>query len=363
MNRAYNFAPGPAVLPLEVLEETANAVLDFNGLGISIMEVSHRSKDFDELIKETQRITLEIMGLHPDEYSVLFLGGGASLQFLMVPMNFLQNQADYVLTGAWSKKALKEAQWVGKTNVIASSEETNFTYIPKNFQVTPNADYVHITTNNTIFGTEWKVIPDTGKIPLVADMSSDFLGIPRDFSKFSLIYAGAQKNVGPAGVTIVVINKQWYEEKGNPNAPTMLNYGIHIKNESLFNTPPCINIFVVNKTLKWIAKQGGIEAVYQNNLKKANLLYEFFDANSDFWRTPVKNKEDRSIMNVVVNLPTPELEAIFVEQAKKRNMTNLKGHRSVGGIRVSIYNACPLQWVEDLVRFMEEFTKEYKNKV
>ncbi|MGQ9819706.1 MAG: 3-phosphoserine/phosphohydroxythreonine transaminase [Candidatus Kapaibacteriales bacterium] len=363
MKRAYNFSPGPAVLPVDVLEETAQAVLDFNNLGISIMEVSHRSKDFDELIKETQWLTLKVMGLNSDEYSVLFLGGGASLQFLMVPMNFLRNQADYVNTGAWSKKAIKEAQWVGKTNVVASSEDAKFTYIPKNITFTPDADYVHITTNNTIYGTQWKEPPDTGNISLVADMSSDFLGIPRDFSKFSLIYAGAQKNLGPAGVTIVIIKKKWYEEKGNPNAPTMLNYGIHIKNDSLFNTPPCVNIFVVNRTLRWIIKQGGVEKIYENNLKKANLLYDFFDSNSEFWRTPVKNKEDRSIMNVVVNLPTPELEAKFVEEAKKRNMTNLKGHRSVGGIRVSIYNACPLQWVEELVRFMEEFTKEHKNQV
>lgn len=363
MKRSYNFAPGPAVLPIEVLEETSRAVLDFNSSGISIMEVSHRSKDFDQLIKETQRLTLEIMGLSPDEYSVLFLGGGASLQFLMVPMNFLLNQADYVSTGAWSKKAIKEAQWVGKTNIVASSEDANFTYIPKNIKFTPDADYVHITTNNTIYGTEWKNIPDTGNIPLVADMSSDFLGIVRDFSKFSLIYAGAQKNVGPAGVTLVIINKKWYQEKGNSNAPTMLNYGTHIKNDSLFNTPPCINIFVVNRTLKWIIKQGGIEAVYQKNLEKAKLLYDFFDGNNDFWRTPVKNNEDRSIMNVVVNLPTPELEATFIDEAKKLNMTNLKGHRSVGGIRVSIYNACPIQWVQDLVKFMEEFTKKHKSQV
>lgn len=361
MKRAYNFAPGPAVLPVEVLEETSKAVLDFNNLGISIMEISHRSKDFDALIKETQSLVLQIMGLSQEDYSVLLLGGGASLQFLMVPMNFLRNEADYVNTGAWSKKAIKEAQWVGKTNVVASSEEAKFTFIPKGIKFTPEADYVHITTNNTIYGTEWKEIPDTGGIPLVADMSSDFLGIPRNFSKFSLIYAGAQKNVGPAGVTIVVINKKWLEEKGNPNAPTMLNYSTHVKNDSLFNTPPCVNIFVVNRTLKWITKQGGVEAVYQQNLKKANLLYDFFDANSDFWITPVKNKEDRSIMNVVVNLPTPELEAKFIEEAKaKHNMTNLKGHRSVGGIRVSIYNACPLQWVEDLVKFMEVFTKENK---
>ncbi len=362
MKRAYNFSPGPAVLPVEVLEDTARAVVDFNDLGISIMEVSHRSKDFDSLIKETQSLVLQAMGLSVDEYSVLFLGGGASLQFLMVPMNFLRNEADYVITGSWSKKALKEAQWVGKANVVASSEDAKFTFIPKDIKFTPTADYVHITTNNTIYGTQWKEIPDTNGIPLVADMSSDFLGIPRDFSKFSLIYAGAQKNVGPAGVTIVVIKKKWVEEKANPNAPTMLNYGVHIKNDSLFNTPPCVNIFVVNRTLKWLLKNGGVEAIYQTNLKKANMLYDFFDANSDFWRTPVKNKEDRSIMNVVVNLPTPELEAKFVEEAKaKHNMTNLKGHRSVGGIRVSIYNACPVEWVEALLKFMEEFTKENRN--
>lgn len=361
MNRAFNFSAGPAVLPYEVLQEASQAALDFNGLGMSIMEMSHRSKEYDAVIKEAQADCLKIMNLSEEEYSVLFLGGGASLQFYMVPANFLINKANYVLTGVWAKKAAKEAKFVGNTNIIASSEDKNFNYIPKNIQVEQDADYVHITTNNTIYGTEYKEnhIPDVGNVPLVADMSSDLFALRRDFSKYHLIYAGAQKNIGPAGVTMVVIKKSWLE-KGRKELPTMINYETHIKEASMFNTPPCFPVYVVGRTFKWILKQG-LEAIEENNYKKANLLYDFMDANSDFYKPTVTDKEDRSLMNVTFNLNTPELESIFIEEAKKRhNMTNLKGHRSVGGVRASIYNACPIEWVEALVRFMEEFMKENK---
>ncbi len=361
MKRAHNFSAGPAILPVEVLEATSKAVLDYNDLGMSIMEMSHRSKEYDVVFKEAQSDALKIMGLSPDEYTVLFLGGGASLQFLMIPMNFLSNSADYINTGAWSKKAIKEAKWVGKVNVAASSDEKNFNYIPKQYNFDPNADYVHITTNNTIYGTEWKSIPETGNVPLVADMSSDIFSHEMDFSKFSLIYAGAQKNIGPAGVTMIVLKNSWLEAKGKADAPTMLNYKTHTEKESMFNTPPCLPVYVVGQTFKWIQKQGGLKAIEERNIAKAQLLYDYIDANLDFYRGAVANKEDRSLMNVTWNLNTPELEAKFIAEAKARyNMTNLKGHRSVGGCRASIYNACPKESVEALVKFMEEFKKENK---
>ena len=360
MNRAFNFSAGPAVLPLEVLEESREAVFNYNNTGMSIMEMSHRSKDYDALFKEAQADCLKIMGLSQDEYYVLFLGGGASLQFLMIPFNFLKTQADYISTGVWAKKAIKEAKWVGKTNIVGSSEDANFNYIPDTFNFTPDADYVHITTNNTIYGTEWKNnIPDTGNIPLFADMSSDMFAMHRDWSKYDMIYAGAQKNIGPAGVTMVVIKKSLLDKK-KENVPTMLDYKIHVDNESLYNTPPCFPVYVVGRTFKWILKHG-LDSIQANNEKKAGLLYDYMDANADFYKPTVKNVRDRSLMNVCWNLQTPELEAKFIADAKaKYNMTNLKGHRSVGGVRASIYNACPNEWVEALVKFMEEFMKENK---
>jgi len=359
MNRAFNFSAGPAVLPVEVLQATSQAVLDFNGLGMSIMEISHRSKDFEAVIKEAQADALKIMNLSPDEYYVLFLGGGASLQFYMLPFNFLRTKANYINTGVWASNAIKEAEKIGKVNVIASSKDTNFNYIPKDYQVEPDADYLHITTNNTIYGTEWKKDPDNIPIPLVADMSSDIFAIRRDFSKYSLIYAGAQKNIGPAGVTMVVIKKSFIEQRRELDAyPSMLDYKLHMENDSMFNTPPCLPVYVVGQTFKWILKKG-LEEIEQNNIKKANLLYDFMDASNGFYKPTVKAKEDRSLMNVCFNLETPELEAKFIADAKAaHNMTNLKGHRSVGGIRASIYNACPIEWVETLVKFMEEFQKK-----
>jgi len=361
MSRAYNFSAGPAILPVSVLEETAKAVLDYNNLGMSIMEMSHRSKEYDAVFIETQQDGLKVMGLSPSEYDVLFLGGGASLQFLMIPYNFLKAKADYVNTGAWAKKAIQEAKWLGgDIKVVASSQDTKFNYIPKNIQFSPDADYVHITTNNTIEGTWFPGIPETNGVPLFADMSSEFLSRELDYSKFDLIYAGAQKNIGPAGVTMVVIKKSLME-KWTGKAPTMLDYKIHLENGSMYNTPPCLPAFVVGRTFKWILNQGGLPVVEANNKKKGFLLYDYLDANADFYKAQVKVKEDRSLMNVCWNLNSEELEAKFVSEAKKRyNMTNLKGHRSVGGIRASIYNACPLEAVEALLKFMEEFKAENK---
>lgn len=361
MKRAHNFSAGPGVLPIPVLEATSQAVLDYNNLGMSIMEMSHRSKEYDAVFTEAQKNGLKILGLSPEEYDVLFLGGGASLQFIMLPMNFLHTSADYINTGNWAKNAIKEAKFVGKVNVAASSDDKNFNYIPRSFNFDPKADYIHLTTNNTIFGTRWDKIPETlPNVPLVADMSSDFMSRRLDYSKFSMIYAGAQKNIGPAGATMVIIRKD-FAATANEEVPTMLKYKTHIDKGSMFNTPPCVNTYVVGEVFKWILAQGGLEAIEQNNIKKAGILYDYMDANSDFYKPTVAVKEDRSLMNVTWNLNTPELEAQFIAEAKsKHNMTNLKGHRVVGGIRASIYNACPITSVEALVKFMEEFKKANK---
>jgi phosphoserine aminotransferase len=291
---------------------------------------------------------------------VVFLGGGASLQFAMVPMNFLQKKADYVNTGEWASKAIKEAKLIGETIEVASSKATNFNQIPKNIKFSGDADYVHITTNNTIFGTQWKQDPDVGDVPLISDMSSDMLGIKRNFKKYSLVYAGAQKNLGPSGIVMVVIKKAWMEAKAKQNVPSMLKYKTHVDAGSLYNTPPCLPLFVIGRTLKWIIKEGGLEAVQARNEKKAKLLYDLFDAYPNFYKGNVVNKEDRSLMNVTFNLPTPELEEKFIADAKPLKMLGLKGHRSVGGMRASIYNACPMESVELLAKFMEEFYKANK---
>jgi phosphoserine aminotransferase len=360
MNRAHNFFAGPAVLPVEVLEATRDAVMDFAGLGVSIMEVSHRDKAFDAVIKEAENDLLELMHLSKDEYSVLFLGGGASLQFAMVPYNFLHNEADYILSGYWSEKALKEAQMTGKVNVKATSKDDNYSYIPKNFTVSPNADYVHITSNNTIYGSEWKSLPDTGNTPLIIDHSSDFLALNHDFSKASMIYAGAQKNVGPAGVTVVVVKKSFVEQNARKDGYTMLKYSTHLEKESLYNTPPVLAIYVVGQTLKWLKKNGGVAEMQKLNEKKAKIIYDIIDAYPEFFIGRIKNKEDRSLMNITWNLPTPELEAKFIEEAKAQKMLGLKGHRSVGGLRASTYNACPISSVEALAKLMEDFYKRNK---
>jgi phosphoserine aminotransferase len=355
MARAHNFFAGPAVLPLSVIEETRDAVMDFAGIGVSIMEISHRDKAFDKVVAEAQADALTLMGLSAQDYAVIFLGGGASFQFAMLPLNFLQKKADYVNTGEWASKALKEAKIIGEAVEVASSKATNFNQLPKNIQYSADADYVHITTNNTIYGTEWKTDPDVGAVPLTADMSSDILSIKRDFSKYSLIYAGAQKNLGPSGVVMVVIKKAWMEAKAKQNLSSMLKYKTHVDAGSMYNTPPCLPVFVVGRTLKWIIKEGGLEAIAARNQKKAKLIYDIFDAYPAFYKSAVAVKEDRSLMNITWNLPTPELEEKFITEAKAKKMLGLKGHRSVGGMRASVYNACPMESVELLAKFMEEF--------
>jgi phosphoserine aminotransferase len=357
--RAHNFFAGPAVLPVSVLEETSKAVENFANLGVSIMEVSHRSKDFEAVMNEAQADALALMGLSPNEYSVLYLGGGASLQFAMVPMNFLSTKADYVNTGEWATKAEKEAKMFGQVVEVASSESGKFNHIPKNIVFSGDANYVHITTNNTIYGSEWRSTPDVGNVPLVADMSSDMFSREMDYSKYNLIYAGAQKNLGPAGVTMVVIKKSWLETKAKKELPSMLKYATHVKNGSMFNTPPVLPVYVVGRTLKWIMKEGGLGAVQKRNEAKAKLIYDAIDAHPEFYKGAVAVKEDRSLMNITWNLPTPELEEKFVTEAKAQKMLGLKGHRSVGGIRASVYNACPMESAEFLAKFMEEFYKSH----
>lgn len=360
MNRAHNYFAGPAVLPVDVVKATSEAAMDFNGMGVSIMEISHRSKEFDKVFTDAQNDALKIMGLSPDDYSVLFLGGGASTQFLMVPYNFMKSKADYVNTGAWAKKAIKEGKFFGDVNVIGSSEDGNFNYIPKGLKYNDDADYLHITTNNTIYGTEWKETPNT-KAPIVADMSSDMFAMPREWDKYSLIYAGAQKNIGPSGVTMVIVKNEWYEKEAKKDIPTMMSYGTHIDKQSMFNTPPTLPVFTVGQVFKWILNKGGLEAIKELNEKKAGYIYDVIDEYPEFFKGTVKDKKDRSLMNITFNLPEAELEAKFIAEAKeKHNMLGLKGHRSVGGIRASVYNACPEEHCQDLAKYMVDFMKANK---
>ena len=362
MSRVYNFSAGPAVLPEEVLKEAQEEMLDYRGCGMSVMEMSHRSKVFQNIIDEAEADLRDLMGI-PSNYKVLFLQGGASLQFSMIPMNLMKNGvADYIVTGQWAKKAYQEAQKYGKANKIASSEDKNYTYIPKGYKIPTDADYFHITTNNTIYGTEIHEDIDS-PITLVADMSSDIMSRPVDVKKYGMIYGGAQKNVGPAGVTFVIIRKDLIGSSERP-LQTMVNYATHYpeeaRNHSMFNTPPVLPIFVMHETLKWVKAQGGVEAMYKINKKKAETLYNEIDRNSMFVGTAVK--EDRSMMNVCfVMAPGHEdLEAEFMAFAKEKGMVGIKGHRSVGGFRASIYNACPQESVDALVACMQEFEKNHK---
>ncbi|MCM2322981.1 MAG: 3-phosphoserine/phosphohydroxythreonine transaminase [Oligoflexia bacterium] len=358
--RAHNFNAGPSILPVSVVEQTAKAILDFNNSGMGIMEISHRSKDFEKVIQEAQADLLTLMGLSDKDYSVVFVGGGASLQFSMVPMNFLRKKADYVVTGEWATKAAKEAKLFGEVKEAASSKDKNFNYIPQNLALSGDADYVHITTNNTLYGTRWNQMPNVGNVPLVADMSSDFLSRELDYSKFKLIYAGAQKNVGPAGVTVVVLHKGWAAECAKDNLPTMLKYKTHMDNGSMFNTPPALPVYVSGLTFKWLLKNGGLKAIEQTNNQKAAMVYGAIDAHPEFYKATVTSKTDRSTMNVTWRLPSEALEEKFLNEAKARKMIGLKGHRAVGGIRASIYNACPVESCQALAQFMEEFYKANK---
>ncbi len=358
MARVYNFSAGPSMLPLEVLETAANEMIEFGTTGQSVMEMSHRSKEYDAIIKETEANLREVMNI-PDNYEVLFLQGGASTQFAMVPMNLMtkNGKADYVVTGQWANKAYKEAARYGEVRAVASSADKTYSYIPKveKADFDKDADYVHICMNNTIYGTKWHNIPDTGDVPLVADISSCILSEPIDVTKFGMLYAGAQKNVAPAGLTIVIIRKDLI---GNAMdiTPTMLNYATHAENASMFNTPPCYTIYVAGLVLKWIKSLGGLEKMAEINRKKAAMLYDFLGNSKLFKGTVVA--EDRSLMNIPFVTGNDELDAKFVKEAKEAGFVNLKGHRSVGGMRASVYNAMPIEGVEKLVEFMAKFEKE-----
>ena len=357
MRNVFIFNPGPAILPEPVLESTSKAALNFANTGMSIMEVSHRSKEFDALINETISLLREIMGI-PENYKVLFLQGGASLQFAMVPMNLLGPDAiaDYIDTGSWSSNAIKEAKKIGAVNVAASSKDDSYTRIPtpEEISLTQGAAYCHITTNNTIRGTQWQSFPDTKGSPLVADMSSDILSRKIDVSKFGIIYAGAQKNMGPAGVTIVIARDDLVD-KAPENTPTMLKYSTHVNKNSMHNTCPVTAIFVVHEVLKWIIDQGGVSEIEKINEKKASLIYDIIDS-GDFYRGTV-DKASRSKMNIPFRLPTEDLEKEFLASAGAQGLAGLKGHRSVGGIRASMYNALPLEGAQRLADFMVEFAK------
>ncbi|NOZ94561.1 MAG: 3-phosphoserine/phosphohydroxythreonine transaminase [Acidobacteria bacterium] len=358
MSKIWNFYAGPATLPAAAIRRAHEELIDWEGTGMSVMEISHRSKEYDALHHEAMSLVGRLLGLD-DDHQVLFLQGGASLQFAMLPMNFIPpgGSADYVLTGAWSDKAIKEARIVAKARAAWSGEEGSYTRIPAatELDLDPGAAYVHLTSNNTIRGTQWFDFPDTGDVPLVADMSSDFLWRPFDANRFSLIYAGAQKNVGPAGVTVVVIRTSWLES-ANGDLPTLLKYATHAAKDSLYNTPPAFAIYMVRNVLAWIEANGGLAAMERRNRGKADRLYGVIDAHPDFYRCPV-DKGSRSLMNVVFRLPSEELEAKLVAEAKDAGMVGLKGHRSVGGCRASIYNAMEPEGVEALASFMEEFAR------
>jgi len=358
MNRIHNFSAGPAILPVSVVDATSKAVQEYNGLGMSVMEMSHRSKPIVALFEETNANVLSLMNLSADDYAVLFLGGGASMQFAMIALNFIKGTADYINTGTWASNAIKEAKKVGNVNVAGSSEYKNFNYIPKNLNLTEGSDFLHFTSNNTIFGTRFSWIPET-KSPLICDMSSDMFSRELDYSKFDMIYAGAQKNIGPSGATMVVIKKSMLE-RVNSNLLTMMSYKVHVEKESMFNTPPVLPVFVINETLKWIKNDGGLAVIEDRNNHKAKLIYDMIDENPNFYKGTVTNPEDRSIMNVTFNLPSEALEDKFVKEATAKHLDGLKGHRSVGGIRASIYNACPVESCQALVDFMKEFYSNNK---
>lgn len=352
--KKHNFNAGPSILPRVAVENTAKAILDLNGIGMSLLEISHRTKDFQAIIDESVSLFKELLNI-PEEYHVLFLGGGASLQFAMVPFNLLNKKAAYLETGVWAQKAIKEAQMMGEVQIVASSADKNFTYIPKGFTIPTDADYFHITTNNTIYGSEIRYDMDS-PVPLVADMSSDILSRPVDVSKYALIYGGAQKNLGPAGVTFVIIREDVLG-KVDHKIPTMLNYATHIKGGSLYNTPPCVNIFTCLETLRWIKSMGGVTKIEEMDKAKASLLYDAIDNSRMFVGTV--EKDSRSIMNVcfVMKPQYKDKEEAFMEFAKGKGMVGIKGHRSVGGFRASLYNALPIESVQALIDCMKEFEK------
>ncbi len=356
-NRVYNFNPGPSTLPLSVLEKAKSELLNYKGTGMSIMEISHRSKEFESIIQNAESLIKELAGVG-DNYRVLFIQGGASMQFDMIPMNFLTEgkTADYIITGSFAEKAYKEAKKMGHVNVAATTKEETFRRIPRpdEIKLTSNAAFAHITTNNTIFGTQWHYIPDTGNIPLIADMSSDILSRPLDMNKFGMVYAGAQKNLGPSGVAVVLIRQDLLDNAAL-NLPDMLNYNIYAKNDSLYNTPPTFGIYMIGLVLEWINEAGGLSAIEQHNTEKAGYIYEAIDT-GDFY-TGHADKDSRSLMNITFRLPNEDLDKKFLHEASARNLTGLKGHRSVGGMRVSAYNAMSKQGCLTLAEFMDDFRK------
>jgi len=358
-SRIYNFSAGPAVLPLPVLEEAQRDLVMLPGVGMSVMEISHRSKTFEGILAQAEADMRSLAGI-PASYKVLFLQGGASLQFSMVPMNLLAAGAvaDYVITGDWAKKAMKEAKRIGATNVAATTEAGGFKRVPKASEInyTPGAAYVHMTSNNTIFGTQFQEIPQTNGAPLVCDTSSDMYSKPIDVSKFGLIYAGAQKNLGPSGVTVVIIREDLLARSPD-SLPTMLSYKTHADNGSMYNTPPAFGIYILGLVLKWMKSIGGLEAIGKINTRKGNVLYDELDR-SEFWR-PHAEKDSRSLMNITFRLPNEDLEKLFVKESTEAGFDGLKGHRSVGGLRASIYNAFPEAGVSALVQFMREFEKKH----
>jgi phosphoserine aminotransferase len=357
--RIYNFSAGPAILPEDVLKEAQENLMTLPGVGMSILEISHRSKTFDKIIADAKSDLKELMGIS-DDYSILFLQGGASLQFSMVPLNLMPpvNKADYIVTGSWSKKAVKEAKRVGTVNISASTEEGKFNRIPKQeeLKLDPGASYVHFTSNNTIYGTEFHYEPEVGKVPLVCDASSDILSRKINVNNYSLIYAGAQKNMGPSGVTFIIIKKDMVE-RSSDSLHTMLNYKTHVDADSLYNTPTVFGIYIIGLVTKWLKKNGGLDAMYKTNKEKADLLYKCIDDSGGYYKGHAE-KDSRSLMNITFNLISEELEKKLIDEALKSGFSGLKGHRSVGGLRASIYNAFPKKGVEDLVSFMKDFQKK-----
>jgi len=357
-NRIFNFSAGPAVLPVPVLEEAQRDLVALPGVGMSVLEISHRSKTFEAILAKTEQ-DLRALGKVPSNYKVLFLQGGASLQFSMVPLNLLHDgdTADYIVTGGWAEKAVKEAMKVGHVNIAGSTKDENYNRIPRQdeLKLNPNAVYVHMTTNNTLFGTEWQKEPEVGKVPLVADTSSDMFSRPIDVAKYGLIYAGAQKNLGPSGVTLVIIREDLLA-RSSKFLHTMLNYSVHAENGSMYNTPPCFGIYLIGLVMKWALSQGGLDAIGKHNERKAAKLYAEIDRSGFYKGTAEKNS--RSRMNITFRLPSEELEARFVKESTAAGLDGLKGHRSVGGMRASIYNAFPDEGVDALVSFMQEFEKK-----
>lgn len=357
--KTYNFNAGPTALPIEVLEQAQQELVDFKGTGMSVMEMSHRSSTYEELHNEVTDVLRELLDI-PADYHLLYLQGGASLQFAMTAMNFLQTgqTAGYILTGSWSEKALKEAELIGNTQIIASSKENQYKHIPsvEELEYSEDLAYLHLTSNNTIYGTQWQEFPDTGQVPLIADMSSDILSKPFDVSKFSLIYAGAQKNLGPSGVTLVIIHKDMLDKEA-ANLPTMLKYSTHAKNNSLYNTPPTFGIYMLGLVAKWVKNKGGVAAIARQNEEKTNLIYDAIDASEGFYVGHAE-KNSRSLMNITFRLQNETLEQKFLAEAKEKGFVGLNGHRSVGGCRASTYNAVTLESCQALREFMLQFQKE-----